>query len=617
MTRADESERGGAGPAEPRPLRRDRRAWALLGGAVLLRAVVGADVWLHEPLARELLSDPALYRRWASALAAGEAFRPGEPYWLPPLYPHLLALAFRAGLGVLGALVLQLAAGVGTTALAVALCDRTVGRRAALLAGAAWTLYAPVVFFETRLLPVNAALPLCAGALLVLCGRSAPSPARSLASGALCGLAALARPNLLLAGPFLAAALARRRGARAAGALLLGVALGVLPAALRNRAECGEWIPVTANGGINFWFGNNARAHGTFHAPGPEWGSIEDQRAVALAIARRELGRDVVTDGAASAFWTRRALAWMAAEPGDALRLWGLKLADLLSSTELGIQYYLPAQRRAARSLWLPFLPFGALLALGVLGARGPCREARALLLAWLAAGVAATLLYFTYSRFRLPLLLGALPFVGAGAARALDALRGRARLGAGELGLALALLAQSFVPFEGAYPRQLCANSLVDTAGAWRARGEPERARAALEEALALVPANAKALVELGRLDLARGDERAARERFARAWSVPGAFPPALYELARLSLGAADPSLRDPAGAVAALRAWTGSPTADPDRGRLEVLLAAALMDNPELALAPDEARRLLEGALAREPGRPDALLLLERAGG
>ena len=615
----------------PRELWRDRGVWALLGAAALLRLVVGADLWAHDPLARVPLSDAAYYLDWARALAAGESFHEldARPYWLPPLYPWLLSLPVRLGLDVGGLIALQLSLGWICTAGVLALGWRFAGRGAGLAAGWLWTLSLPVIFFETRLLAVNAAVPLALGCLLCLQEwerRGAGARAWAGLAGALLGLACLARPNLLLAAPAALLALALSQGQRArrgplalAGAVFAaGVLLGVSPALVHNARQ-GELVPVTANGGVNFWMGNNAQARGTFHAPGPEWGDIRAQRSVSLARASEAAGRPL-GEREASAWWMAEGRAWLFAEPAAAAALWARKLADHLSSFEFGIQYVPSVQRALAPSTWLLLVPHGLLLGLAVLGARG-AGAGRAQLWAWLGAGLLASLLYFTYSRFRLPLLPALLPFAGRGWMRLWEARGGGPRPGLLACAAALALCAQSFVDFEpevgGApYRAHLQANSWADMG--WRDE-DPERSRAHFERSLALIEANPKALHGLARAARAANppNEREALQRLnaARALSEDGAI---LHDLAWLLIGAGDPLLRDPQRAVGLLREWIGRHApSTPLYDELVVLLGAAVFDNPALASDPREARRLFEQVRARQPEHPAANAALMRMDG
>lgn len=593
----------------------DRRVRVLLAVAAAVRAVIFFHLWVRDPLARVLISDPAYYDRWARTLAEGGEFLPGQAAWLPPLYPWLLSVGYRLTGGALGATwLVQGIVGLGVLLGVIALAERVAGRRAGLAAGWLWTLYLPVVFFETRLLSVNVALPLSVGALLYfsraeaeLRGGGAARLAAALGGLAL-GLAALARPNLLLAAPAVALALlVRAKGARGMGAavaLVGGAAFGVLPGLVHNWSESGRPVLVTANGGVNFWFGNNHEARGTFHAPGPEWGSIETQRDVSIQLASKGAGREL-TETEASRHWFGEGIGWIGFHPGAALKLWGRKLGDTLSSTEFGIQYVPAAHRAVAPSLWLGVLPFGALLFLAAVGAPGAARG-RASLVAWLLAGLAASLLYFTYSRFRLPLLPALLPFAGRGLVRVLDALRGGTRPAPAAILAGALLWAVSYVPFEGAYPTQLESNAYVDMG---LATDDLARSEGFFERAVELVPGNVEAHYELARLAKDRGDLRGSLEvmRHARGFGVT--YGPLEYAYAGLLVTSPDPNLLDVVHGVEVIRRYLDRhPPEDPYADEFALTLAEVIGKYPEFERIPREARHLVEGVLLRQPNHPRA---------
>ncbi len=611
-----------------RSMLRDPRVLACLAGACLLRALLGWQLWNEDPLARMLLSDPQYYADWARALAAGETFRPGEAHWLPPLYPWLLAAGLKLGLSLPGGvLAVQLCAGLFNTWLVMTLTERVTQKRSASLAvGVLWTLYAPVIYFESRLLAVNAALPLV---LLLLhawlqleaqwkAGRQASG--LSLASGLLAGLACLARPNLMLGFGVGLAGLwwicrrapnprAKHASWRGMGAAVVGLSLALAPNIISNYSRSGELIALTSNGGINFWFGNNESAHGTFHAPAPEWGSIARQREVSIAMAAEAAGHSV-TELEASSYWLARGFTWIFSNPQGALRLYGLKLADTLSSTEFGIQYVLPVGRSFAPLLWIPCLPFGLLLALGALG-MGRVTHGRTTLLLWIGAGIGASLLYFTYSRFRLPLLVAWMPFAGSGLCCLIEALRAK-RWPKASLP-AIILLAQSFVPFEGAYPLQQRANALVDSAIAAHQLGAPERSREIFKNALELVPGNPRALHELAQLDWLEGREAQAIQNLQRALALPGEYPRSILSLAELELSASDENLRKPAEGMARLRTWVEAHSAShPLFNDFCSSLGYYLLAYPQFARSEDEAVQLIDAVLRRDPQHQAALRVL-----
>ena len=572
-----------------KPLFADRRLHGLLLLAVALRFVVGIDVWSSDPTARALLSDSVYYRDWALALLGRAEFAfegPDLAYWMPPLYARLLAW-MDASVALM--LVFQGLLGLVTTLTIVAFADllfdeEPLGRRAALFSGLLWTLYGPVIFFEGRLLGASLATCLAAVALYLLLRFERSERKSKLAfAGLALGLMSLVRPNTLLALPAVALWIlwrARRgpapKSARLAlqhAALLLLPALAALtPALLHNVRATGNLVPITANGGVNFYFGNNPESHGTFHAPGPEWGSIQRQRGVARQLAASGLGRPLaqVDDVEASRYWFGRGLDYLTTEPLAAARLMGLKLADLLSSTEFGIQYNLSAARSRAPSLWLVGLPFGVLLFLAALGWR---RSGSSLVLAWLVAGLVSALAYFTYSRFRLPLLPTLIPFCGLGLAQLLAR-----RCAPRALFVGLVLLVFSFVPFEGSYPKHLTSHAYVDMAAALAREPatRPERA-ALLDAALSAVPGNKPARVARGLLALESGDTTRALAELEAAVALPVDYPAADFELARLLAASPEQDQRDRARARELVDSWLKEHSAEhPDAASFRSLQQA-----------------------------------------
>ncbi|HWN82815.1 MAG TPA: glycosyltransferase family 39 protein, partial [Candidatus Udaeobacter sp.] len=92
--------------------------------------------------------DAETYVTMGRAIAAGDWAGGRTVYWQPPLYPYLLALGFRLGLGPLGIRLVQFGVGIATAVLLAKLGRRFGGERVGLLAGLAGALYGPMLFFE-------------------------------------------------------------------------------------------------------------------------------------------------------------------------------------------------------------------------------------------------------------------------------------------------------------------------------------------------------------------------------------------------------------------------------------------------------------------------------------
>ena len=155
----------------------------------------------------------------ARAIAGGDLAGGPDPYWQPPLYIYLLALvcwllpdSYFVGIRLLQALL-----GAATCLLVYGLARRGLRRAAGRIAGCAAALCGTFLYFEGELL----AVPLEVFLNLLLLQRLLRAMERNRGldwglAGLTAGLAALARPNVLLfAALFCAWHLWRRRPAAA------------------------------------------------------------------------------------------------------------------------------------------------------------------------------------------------------------------------------------------------------------------------------------------------------------------------------------------------------------------------------------------------------------------
>jgi len=460
-----------------------------------------------DPLARSPSSDAAYYLARAQGLQramAGGASDPlaAQTFHLPPLYPWLLALLPGIGSGDLtAALLLQATAGTLLLALTFVLARRRLSRAAALLAAALTLLYWPLSFYETRLLGDSLAC-LALVAALVLADALAdatreagtvPEPApvrrgpRAALLGAVVAAAALLRPQALLLLPVLLAWIVRLPG-RPWLPFVAAAALVLAPSVVHNARAGGDLVLVSDNGGVNLWLASTGPVTGTFATDDESFGDIARQADVARAIAEREAGH-ALSPGGVSSWFTRAALSAIASDPGRFAQRVLRRAAALVESFETDIASF-PETGRALIAPLAPLaLPFGVLLGLcaagAALGAR--LRPAPRLPLLALACMVGLTaLLFFHYSRFRLPLV----PLLALGAAATWDRVRG-GHVGLPRAAAALAALAGtvalSLLPAPHHAPA--LANGLTSTGTARLALAQPgdrAAAQAALDDARA-----------------------------------------------------------------------------------------------------------------------------------
>ncbi|HEY0515271.1 MAG TPA: tetratricopeptide repeat protein [Thermoanaerobaculia bacterium] len=582
---------------------------AILALALALRL---AHLWAvrDQPFVSWLAMDSQEYDRWAVGIAAGD-WLGSRVFFQAPLYPYLLAAVY-AVLGHRLALVYLL-----QILLAVAGCwalyragREMDGERTGLAAALLAAIYGPFLFYDVQLLKESLAVTVTGFLLWTLTLAQARSPRSRrglgawLGTGLLLGVLALLRENALLLVPFLLPLAWNREDrwgglARRGGALVAGLVLALLPVAIRNGVVGGDFLPTSSQGGVNFYIGNNPGADGTYQPIVPGKQIPELERKEPARVAEQALGRPL-SAGEVSRYWLDRALGWARAHPGNFLRLQLRKLRMFWSWYEWpdAVDYYYV--KTLSPVLRLPLLEFGGAAMLAVAGLFIARRrlENFAPTLLFALGWMASTVIFFLFSRYRLPAVPAFLLLGGAALAEIPEVWRTRRKVALGLAGLcAVALLLPRAAGFE---PRMDLVHYNLGRLA--EERGLPEEAREHYQAALALNPRDFLAALNLGNL--------AARRR---EWATALGF----YERAAAIEPRSDDAQSNLGGVYLATR----------DFARAEEHLDRALALNPRnLPALQNEtllharrgdfagARELNRRALAIEPGNPAALRLQER---
>lgn len=404
---------------DPRHERADR-AWALaLFLAALSLRLIHLLTVRDSPFFSILYIDPLWYDEWAQRIAAGQ-WLSERPFFLDPLYPYMLAVIYAscghsyeavvAFQGLLGALVAPL----------VLFAARPwFPRHAARLAGVIAAVYLPAIFFDGLIMKTGLGLFLAALTLGLFSRALAGGRVGVwLAAGIALGLTCLTRGNLILLVPVLAlwivtradegktlrSRLALRSRWFEATGFVAGTSLVLALPLAHNFAVGGELIVTTANGGSNFYIGNNPSNHtGEYQQlPFVNANPKYEQRDFA-AEAERRAGR-ALTDRESSSFWFGESWKWIRAQPLDWLRLCWRKVRAFWGAFEIpdSLDYYL--YRETAPVLRLPLPGFGLLAPLGLLGAAWTWRRRGwpRLLVIFVLGYSLSTILFFVFSRFRM-----------------------------------------------------------------------------------------------------------------------------------------------------------------------------------------------------------------------
>ncbi len=551
---------------------------AVLALGLGLRIANLADI-SDSPFFTRPVIDGQAYDNWAMAIVNGKA--PAQPFYQDPLYPYSLALVYSVfGHSYWAVYLFQLALALVFLLLIYDTARRLFDWRAGIISAAMAALYKPFIFYESQIEKTSLAVLLTALFLwlFVLSLRSARSslasgipggqrglgpdgPRRTVrassfllpgAAGLALGLAALTRANTLLFAPLLPLAyLLNRprsptlpwtsalqhpsskipRGSRLASAFasILGLLLAIAPVSIRNSILAREFVLTTTQGGQNLYIGNSPYNNtGQYQAPPWVRPTPEFEQPDFAEYANKAAGRTLSYSGV-SRYYTRAALGWATSHGRDFARLLWRKTVLYFNNFEVPDNQDLYFFARYSWVLRLPLISFGLVFALGlaamILLARGLDRVSFVVFFFGYAGSV---ILFFVFSRYRIPALPALFPFSGAMLPWLADSAMARpsphaprpvfpARL-AGGLALVLAAFALTLYPVHHGSGTTEAAQSLVNLGSLYYHEGDTAKAVAAFEEALRTRPGHAEASRNLGIIMLSRGNTERAFQLLADA---------------------------------------------------------------------------------------------------
>jgi 4-amino-4-deoxy-L-arabinose transferase-like glycosyltransferase len=496
---------------------------AAVAATLALRIVYFVEI-RESPFFDTPLMDEAYHDGWAREIAEGRLTE-RAPFFRAPLYPFLLGAAYRV-FGPNYSLIraLQLVLGAVTPVLAWLLARALLPRRplAAGVAAFVVALDAILVYFEADLLLESMLAPLgTLFALVLVRALDRPSALRWAAAGAVLGIFAVTRPNILLFAPVaLGVALTRPRRVQNAAALAGAALLFVAPVAAVNRLA-GDSVLIASQGGLNFFLGNNSEANG-WSATAPSlfridwWGGYED----AIRIAEEAEGK-TLRPSEVSAYWFDQARQWWRENPRDAIALTAKKVVYFFSGEEFGnnrhtglfLKEYAPFARP---SLFLLFVVM-PLAALGgaALWRRGDMGARVVVLFALVYA--LSVIVFFVTSRYRVPLRALFAILACEGVFVLLDLFRkSKLRGGLTLAALVAAGLAWNRNPWIEAYEPSK-AQFYQSVANIHHEKGRLKEALESQRRALELDSTYPKGNLNLGTLYMDLGDVRAAIPAFER----------------------------------------------------------------------------------------------------
>lgn len=608
-------------------------------GLLVLILVLGAALRIgylveirHDPGLEHPAVDAGFNLHWARGLATGDWTLPPDAngrdpripetsYQRPPGYPMVLSVLYRiTGGAPIPIRAIQMLGGLAAVVLAWWVGRHVFSVGVALVWAAFMAGHWGFIYFEAGLNGawlVNILLLFLVAVLhhLVLSGRLTDAAL----IGLLVGLTALVRPNSLVFGPVLALWMVivvslrfdRRRAVSCLTAAGLAGMLTLAPVTVRNLLVSGELVPVSANGGLTLYHGNNPSATGYSTAASGDAGFFAspwhsaDLRARESHAAGRELSYTETSRRMGAV-----ARQWMAANPGKAMRLVTTRAAIFWGPDEIAHSTPVAADRQA--SDLLRFLPFGFALALaGALwgiaffaagrrtGNLDPLGNGVPEVLAAIGLMVAAWFVsflpFFVTSLYRTAVVPFLLLATAVGAMATVRIFRGGLRciavIGLGVLIILWVVLSIPVVPVDPGL-----AERHVQRGAQWRFSGDTVRAEDEFRAALQMAPESTAARNGLAAVLLDDGRPAEAEPLLETAVQANPADP-----LLHLNLGLARSQLGNWSGAVSA---FGSAVKIAPNLVQGQVLLGASMERVGDTAGAAASYGRVLE----LDPGHLEA---------
>lgn len=385
--------------------------------AVLLAIAVRVIYWMYARNEAWFVSpgmDPAFYSGWAEAIIQG---RGGDylPFPRAPLYPYLLAI-IRLVFGDYWLLIrlLNLFADLFTIIMIFFLTRLIASEKAALYAALLYALSGAAIYFSGEILMTSLAAAFSIGFVytLAVCWKK-PHPVSAALAGLILALASLLRPNILVVLPFSLLILYFRtrhvtldikQSFMQPSVHLIAFLIVLAPVTFLNYKASGRLIPISTQGGVNFYIGNAKTANG-WASELPGIGANWDDND-ALRVAEREVEKPLTMYEASGQLY-RMGIKEIKADPFRWMKLELKKLFILLNIREIGNNRPLSLPVETFPPLKILFiLSLGLMFPLALAGIHASYRSAeiKAMLLFLILFG-GSLLFFFVNTRYRMPLL--------------------------------------------------------------------------------------------------------------------------------------------------------------------------------------------------------------------
>lgn len=242
--------------------------FTVLAIAFLLRIV-----WIYKFSPQVLTSDPFYYDRTAQTILKGEGYKNHHLFaYRPPIYPYFLAGAYSIfGNTYLPVKIIQAFISVFSCILMFSIVKRLLNENAALFAACLFAFYPQFIKFSGELWTETLFIFLLLSIYLFLYKFQDTSKIHyGIITGILLGIASLTREVTIYFLPLVIVWLIiinrnnKKSISHKSLVIIFSMFITMLPWIARNYIIFKTIIPVSTNGGVNFYMGNNPQATGGF-----------------------------------------------------------------------------------------------------------------------------------------------------------------------------------------------------------------------------------------------------------------------------------------------------------------------------------------------------------------
>ncbi|MEW6104002.1 MAG: tetratricopeptide repeat protein [bacterium] len=350
-------------------------------------------------------TDMLAYDNYAKQIING-TFSNKEPYYYGPLYFYFLALIYKIfGIDPYFPRLIQMMLGVFTTLLTYLIAKKVFNKTIGYISLIISILYAMFYIHEGVLLMESLVTFLnTLSVFLLLRIEDNPSYKNLALAGITLGLSALARANILLFIPFIlvwrltiADWRMRIMELKKFAFLCLITLLTISPATIRNYLVSGKFVPISTNGPVNLWIGNNPYSEGWFNYPPSEY-----LKKIAEKVSKRG-------DGA----YIGEVLRFAKEYPKQFIMLLAKKFLFFLDSTEISNNINYELYKGISWIFRIVSINFGLLASLSLLGIIFSLGKKNLLLYLFILSFMLSNIFFFILARYRIIFIPILIPFAG------------------------------------------------------------------------------------------------------------------------------------------------------------------------------------------------------------